>query len=125
MRALRFARGLGKLAAVAVLATAASACVATESPVAARGVPVSTPPPAPQIEAQRSAPPSSASVWIEGYWHWTGMQYAWIPGHWENAPPGRAWAAPQYTASEGLYFYEPGSWKPAAPSATANANALH
>jgi hypothetical protein len=120
MRALRFARGLGKFAAVAVLAAAATACVATESPVAPRGVPVSSPPPAPQIEAQRPPPPSAGSVWITGYWHWTGMQYAWIPGHWEAGQPGRAWAAPQYTASEGAYFYEPGAWKPAA-----TANALH
>jgi hypothetical protein len=121
MRALRFARGLGKFGAVAFVAALATACVATESPVAPRGIAVSTPPPAPQVEAQRSPAPSAGSVWIEGYWHWTGMQYAWIPGHWETAQPGRAWAAPQYTASGGSYFYEAGSWKPVSAG---SANAL-
>ena len=118
-----FARGgrgawLGWLAAVAPLAL--GACVATESPVPPRGVAVSSPPPAPRQEAERPSQPSREAVWIEGYWHWTGMQYAWIPGHWENAPPGRAWAAPRYTAADGAYFYEAGAWKPAA-----TANALH
>jgi hypothetical protein len=49
-------------------------------------------------------------VWIAGYWHWSGMQYTWIPGHWENAPPGARWRAPRYSIREGTYFYEPGSW---------------
>jgi hypothetical protein len=61
-------------------------------------------------------PPAAAApgaVWVAGYWHWTGMQYTWIPGHWENAPPGTAWAAPKYVRADGGYFYEAGGWKPA------------
>ncbi len=38
------------------------------------------------------------------------MHYTWIPGHWENAPPGASWHAPHYSLREGTYFYEPGSW---------------
>lgn len=94
-------------------------CVATETAVPAssvRGVAVSGPPPAPLAEA--TAPganpgaPNPGAVWVTGYWHWTGMQYTWIPGHWENAPPGTAWAAPRYVRAEGGYFYEAGGWKP-------------
>jgi hypothetical protein len=109
------------VAAVA-LAASVTGCVATETPVAPRGIAVSSPPPPPPPEPQRPPAPSAASVWVAGYWHWTGMQYAWIPGHWENGPPGAAWAAPRYTASQGETIYEPGRWKPATNT---TANALH
>jgi hypothetical protein len=73
------------------------------------GVAVSGPPPEPMRET-RPQPPDAQAVWVAGYWHWSGMQYTWIPGHWENAPPGASWHAPQYSIREGTYFYEPGSW---------------
>ena len=121
--------GAGRvLGLVAACAVGASACVATEQSVASRGVIVSGPPPAPMAD-ERPPPPSGASVWIAGYWHWTGMQYAWIPGHWESGPPGAAWAAPRYVKSEGGYYYEAGRWRAApaagASSVRASANALH
>ena len=103
------------------LALSSSACVATASSPTARGVAVNGPPPAPMNEA-RPTPPSQAATWIVGYWHWTGMQYAWIPGHWENPPPGATWAAPQYSSVGGTYFYEAGRWN--APSPRSNVNAL-
>ena len=122
-------RGLHLWIAVGVLAlpVAPGGCVATQSSVAARGVVVNGPPPAPIAELQRPAAPSGRAVWVAGYWHWTGMQYAWIPGHWdENAPPGAAWAAPRYVSADGAYYYEAGGWKPvgtppAQGRATANA----
>ncbi len=101
-------------------ALALAACVATEPPLEPRGVSVGSPPPAPRLEAQRPPQPSGDAVWIEGYWHWTGMQYAWIPGHWEAGRPGARWAAPRYTQQEGGYYYEPGAWRPATAT-TANA----
>ena len=112
------------------LATACgvAGCVVNEPSAPPRGVVVSGPPPAPIPEAMRPPPPSPTSAWVAGYWHWTGMQYAWIPGHWENAPPGTTWAAPRYVTMEGSTFYEAGAWRPAAvsgPSAPpAHANAL-
>jgi hypothetical protein len=30
--------------------------------------------------------PRPGQRWVRGYWHWTGVEYAWIPGHWEPAP---------------------------------------
>ena len=109
-------------------------CVATEQGMPPRGVVVSGPPPAPIPEQPQTPPPSPTAMWVAGYWHWTGMQYAWIPGHWENGPPGTTWAAPRYMASEGAYLYEAGGWRPAppgspppppvAPSPAAHANAL-
>jgi WXXGXW repeat (2 copies) len=95
--------------------------------VPARGVAVSGPPPAPIAEAQPPGAPAPGTAWVAGYWHWTGMQYAWIPGHWENAPPGAAWTAPRYVKADGAYFYEAGRWRPASsgPKETrASANAI-
>jgi hypothetical protein len=121
------------LTAAFIAALALGGCVAAEQSAPPRGVVVSGPPPAPLPEPMRPPPPSTASVWVDGYWHWTGMQYAWIPGHWESGPPGTTWAAPRYVASEGSYVYEAGGWRPAppappvltaAPAPPAHANAL-
>jgi hypothetical protein len=108
-------RGTGKgwapgARAVALLgALALAGCVATAQAPPPRGVAVSGPPPAP-LNEERPTPPGAGAQWVAGYWHWTGMQYAWIPGHWETPPPGAVWAAPRYVRSEGAYFYEAGAW---------------
>jgi hypothetical protein len=101
---------------LALMAPSASGCVVNEAESPTRGVVVSGPPPAPVREDRSPQPtaPSAQSVWVSGYWHWTGMQYAWIPGHWDAPPPGATWNAPIYTARDGKYFYETGGWKPAA-----------
>ena len=51
------------------------------------------------------------ATWVAGYWHWTGIQYAWIPGHWDAPPPGRRVECAAYVQNNGAYFYEPGGWK--------------
>jgi hypothetical protein len=95
----------------AAIATAAMACVVNEPEAPPRGVVVSGPPPAP-VREERPPPPNPQAVWIAGYWHWTGMQYAWIPGHWESPPQGAVWATPKVTRSkDGRYVYEPGGWQ--------------
>jgi hypothetical protein len=95
----------------AALACAAIGCVVNEAEAPTRGVVVSGPPPAP-VPEQRPAAPGPQSVWVGGYWHWTGIQYSWIPGHWDAPPPGATWSAPVYSARDGKYFYESGGWKP-------------
>jgi len=97
---------------MSIFAGGASGCVATASNPTPRGVMVNGPPPAPLPE-DRPAPPTAGAIWVNGYWHWTGAQYTWIPGHWENAPPGQSWYGPRYVSSEGAFFYQPGGWKPA------------
>src|SRR5579864_5543255 len=93
-----------------LLASVLAGCVVAAGPVPA-GIVVTSAPPPPMMEA-RPPPPVPGSVWIGGYWHWTGMQYTWIPGHWEPAPPGARWRAPNYSLRDGTYFYEPGGWTP-------------
>lgn len=74
------------------------------------GIAVGSPPPEPMQEIRPPPPQNAPAIWIAGYWHWTGVQYAWIPGHWENPPPGTRWRAPHYLLRDGTYFYEPGGW---------------
>jgi YXWGXW repeat-containing protein len=95
-----------------VAAAFATACVVNEPESPPRGVVVSSPPPAP-VQEERPAPPNPQAVWVAGYWHWTGMQYAWIPGHWDAPPPGAIWAAPTVTMRDGRYIYESGGWQSA------------
>jgi hypothetical protein len=73
------------------------------------------------MREERPVPPNAQAAWVQGYWHWTGMQYAWIPGHWDAAPPGATWAAPTYSTKDGKYFYETGGWKKPPSPETRNA----
>lgn len=108
---VKHTRGGTTCAAIAmVLAASAIGCVVNDSEGPPRGVVVSGPPPAPVRETP-PPPPSPQASWVQGYWHWTGMQYAWIPGHWEAPPPGAAWNAPVYSNRDGRYFYESGGWR--------------
>jgi YXWGXW repeat-containing protein len=87
----------------------ASGCVVETSAALSGGVAVSGPPPEP-VQEVRPSSGRPMGVWIAGYWHWTGMQYTWIPGHWEEGPPGARWRAPRYLLRDGVYYYEPGGW---------------
>jgi hypothetical protein len=98
------------LAATIAVGVAVGGCVVNEPESPPRGVVVSGPPPAP-VHEERPPAPSAESVWVSGYWHWTGMQYAWIPGHWDAPPPGASWSAPKYSQRDGKYFYESGRWQ--------------
>jgi hypothetical protein len=103
------AAGAGSALAVALFCATGCVVEAGSSVSATAGVAVSGPPPEPMREPRPQAPDAQA-VWVAGYWHWSGMQYTWIPGHWERAPPGASWHAPRYSLRDGTYFYEPGSW---------------
>ena len=99
---------------VLLLCGTGNACVIEPSVAPPIGVVVTGPPPEP-IRETRPAPPSPSMVWVAGYWHWTGMQYTWIPGHWEDAHGGVLWRGPSYGVHDGKYFYEPGGWTTTPP----------
>lgn len=103
------------------MALVAAGCVVNEPESPPRGVVVSGPPPAPMREEARPPPPSPQSIWVAGYWHWTGLQYAWIPGHWEMPPAGTVWTSPQVIVQDGRYIYESGGWKNGAVPPSRNA----
>jgi hypothetical protein len=43
-------------------------------------------PGAPAEDAPASDAARPGQRWVRGYWHWTGVDYEWIPGHWEPVP---------------------------------------
>lgn len=57
------------------------------------------PPAAPPPPRYEVVPPHHRHgwVWEPGHWHWNGVRYAWIEGHYVEARPG--WGR-----------YEPGRW---------------
>ncbi len=122
----------GRLFACAALGALCVSCVVAPNTPPPRGILVSRPPPAIIVE-ERPPAPGALATWVAGYWHWTGLQYAWIPGHWETAPPaGATWRAPAYVQNNGAIFYEPGGWGPprvapasAAGAASPSAEAFH
>lgn len=102
-------KAFGACIAWAAFSLLSGCVVETAQAPPANGIAVTGPPPQAMNE-MRPAPPDARMAWVAGYWHWTGMQYTWIPGHWESAPPGSLWRAPRYSVREGSYFYEPGGW---------------
>ena len=102
-------KGVVIIVSFAVALGALSACVVEQNAPPPRAVVVSGPPPAP-VEEVRPQEPHPGAVWVAGYWHWSGVQYTWIPGHWDEPRAGATWRAPRYSSHEGTYFYEPGGW---------------
>jgi hypothetical protein len=98
------------LALLLVTGPVCSGCVATVEERPPRVVYVAGPPPPPLTEV-KAASAAPGMVWVEGYWHWNGVQYVWIPGHWESPPAGYAWVAPSYLIMEGRHVYRAGRWK--------------
>jgi len=119
MRGSRLAAGV---LAVAALATVSAACVVAPVTPPPRGILMSRPPPE-AIPEDRPPPPVALATWVAGYWHWNGVQYVWIPGHWDTSSPGETWRAPTYTQSNGSVFYEPGGWGPARPAGSSGSPA--
>jgi hypothetical protein len=67
-------------------------------------------PPPPLVEVQPPAP-SSASVWIDGYWNWDNRQYKWQAGRYSRPPePDMVWVAPRYTSDAHGNRYSQGQW---------------
>jgi hypothetical protein len=71
----------------------APGCVATFRPPPDRAYAAGGPPPAPIAEAPPPRP-SAAHIWAQGYWHWSGVDYAWIPGHWQEPIGAVRWSLP-------------------------------
>lgn len=81
------------------------------TPSAAATIIVTQAPPAVQQEVV-VARPSSAHVWVPGYWTWRNNRYEWMSGHWEIPPRTDAmWVAPRTERlSDGTYRFYEGFW---------------
>lgn len=85
--------------------------VAAPAPMVAAGGYATMAPP--RVRAERRPPPSRpGQVWIAGSWGWSGGQYAWTPGRWEDPPRARArWVAPRWQRRGRQWEMTPGRWQ--------------
>ncbi|MEJ1973243.1 MAG: YXWGXW repeat-containing protein [Lacunisphaera sp.] len=82
--------------AVVVQQQPAQVVVAGSTQSVAGTIIVTQAPPAMQQEVVQ-ARPSSAHVWVPGYWSWRNNRYEWMSGHWEIPPRTDAvWVAPRW-----------------------------
>jgi len=92
-------------------------------PAAAQpGVRVDIPLPGLEIHVAHTAPPSLRReqrpsrpgrefTWVQGFWHWQGNDWAWIPGRWDRPNDrGSRWVQARYAREGGGWRYEPGHW---------------
>jgi hypothetical protein len=68
-------------------------------------------PPAPKTEMV-GTPPSSAYVWVAGYWSYMDGHWVWAPGHWDMRPrPGVVWVPGHWDHVEKGWRWTPGHWE--------------
>ncbi len=67
-------------------------------------------PPPPQAETP-PPPPIAATVWIAGFWQWSGTSWVWIPGAWQLRPSAAVeWQAPSWRVRGSVHVLVPGAW---------------
>jgi len=94
-----------------LLLTAAFAIGLSVSAAHAAAVYVRVGPPAPMREVI-VARPTPRHVWIPGYYRWSGVNYAWVPGYWTVPPRTRTVWVPGYWAHQRAgYVWMPGYWR--------------
>nr|MBA3542081.1 hypothetical protein [Deltaproteobacteria bacterium] len=67
-------------------------------------------PPALQVET-RPAPPMRATIWVTGFWQWSGADWVWVAGSWQAQPEaGTSWRPAQWRARGSVHILIPGGW---------------
>ena len=67
-------------------------------------------PPAMRHEHKPSRP-GSDYLWVQGFWHWHGSGWDWVPGRWDRPDVhGVRWVKTRYVREGGSYVYQPGHW---------------
>jgi WXXGXW repeat (2 copies) len=69
-------------------------------------------PPAPRFVGPVGMAPGPGFVWTDGFYDWSGNNWAWRPGRWQRPPrPGMRWEMPRYQRHDGGYRMYPGRWR--------------
>jgi hypothetical protein len=103
----------GLLALLTVSSLLLGGCVTHEQAVVSPSgevVVVREAPPAPRQEVIGVAP-STAHVWVNGYWGYRHGKYVWVTGHWESRPrAGATYIAGHWDHTSRGWVYTPGYW---------------
>jgi len=71
---------------------------------------VAAAPPPPLLVESAGTPPSRESVWIPGFWSWTGLRFVWVAGTWSAPRPGMRWVEGHWRPDRGAWRWEAGRW---------------
>jgi|ERR1041385_232952 hypothetical protein len=111
MSYLSFSRHLRVAVPCAALLVLGSACVGNPPADVSGVIWVSTAPPRP-IHEVRPYRPGPEYFWIEGYHRWTGAEYEWVPGHWEQRPrPHAKWNRGRWYHGDRGWYWVDGRWQ--------------
>ena len=79
-------------------------------PQPAAPVVVTTPPPAPLVEA-RPVAPFAGAIWIPGYWQWNGYRHVWVAGRWSAPRAGWHWQPHHWRRTPHGWIWVRGHWR--------------
>jgi hypothetical protein len=104
---MRLNRLLAGLLGLTLLTAGATGCV-----VRARGgghvaYVVDTAPPAPRAVYVGVRP---GYTYVDGYWYWTGYDWAWQDGYWAAERPGYVYVQGSWVVRGGRHHWQPGYW---------------
>ncbi|MBX3158064.1 MAG: hypothetical protein KF773_19000 [Deltaproteobacteria bacterium] len=68
-----------------------------------------TPPPPPRPEPI-PPPPMATTVWVAGFWQWSGTAWVWVAGSYQARPGGMQWRPTTWRARGGVHVLVPGGW---------------
>lgn len=70
------------------------------------------PAPPPPLRAETVPPPPSAAyVWQPGHWHWNGVRYVWVRGHYVVRQVGwQHWVHGHWALRGGAWVWVPAHW---------------
>jgi hypothetical protein len=86
--------------------------------VAGIGTAVAQPPPPPYAAVPEPRPetppppPRPDLMWEPGHWHWDGVRYVWVPGHYIGHRQGR-WVPGRWVwaPGQGRWIWRPAHWE--------------
>jgi len=95
-----------------IVAAATAFLIGIGSAAAQPPPPGYAPIPPPRHEFVPPPPPGARVVWEPGHWHWDGVRYFWIDGHYIEARRGRyaegRWV---WAPVEGRWVWRPAHWE--------------
>lgn len=66
----------------------------------------------PRLRSERRPErPGRDYAWAQGFWHWQGNEWTWVPGRWDRPEQrGVRWVRARYVREGRSWRYEPGHW---------------
>lgn len=67
--------------------------------------------PPPPVAEPIPPPPMTTTIWVTGFWQWSGSQWVWVPGAYRLRPEaGMTWRPTEWRARGRVHVLVPGGW---------------